>query len=154
MEREINEFRQTRERQLQQQAMRMREGIVKEITDIIMERVKTNGMDLVFDKSGLSMNCVPVRLVLQGQHGFHHGDNHRAEQEAGDARPRKSRPRARPPRRRRRLLRRPARRSRNGLLHFESKKHAAFPRVFYVPAVVSEMTLDFRSWLVAVGDHP
>src|SRR6266705_4642834 len=34
MEREITEFRQTRERQLQEQAMRMREGIVKEITDI------------------------------------------------------------------------------------------------------------------------
>src|SRR6266481_3656150 len=33
MEREINEFRQTRERQLQEQALRMREGIVKEITD-------------------------------------------------------------------------------------------------------------------------
>src|SRR5881296_3069900 len=40
MEREINEFRQTRERQLQEQALRMREGIVKEITDIVTERVK------------------------------------------------------------------------------------------------------------------
>src|SRR3989441_12340866 len=37
MEREITEFRQTRERQLQEQAMRMREGIVKEITDIVMD---------------------------------------------------------------------------------------------------------------------
>ena len=62
MEREINEFRQTRERQLQEQAMRMREGIVKEITDIIMERVKTNNFDLVFDKSGPSMNGVQVVL--------------------------------------------------------------------------------------------
>ena len=62
MEREINEFRQTRERQLQEQAMRMREGIVKEITDIIMERVKTNNFDLVFDKSGPSMNGVQVLL--------------------------------------------------------------------------------------------
>ncbi len=35
MEREINEFRQTREHQLQEQAMRMREGIVKEITQIV-----------------------------------------------------------------------------------------------------------------------
>ena len=60
MEREINEFRQTRERQLQEQAMRMRESIIKEITDIIMERVKTNSYDLVFDKSGPSMNGVPV----------------------------------------------------------------------------------------------
>jgi outer membrane protein len=62
MEREINEFRQTRERQLQEQAMRMRESIVKEITDIIMERVKTSGYDLVFDKSGPSMNGVQVLL--------------------------------------------------------------------------------------------
>ena len=52
MEREINEFRQTRERQLQEQALRMREGIVKEITDIVMEKVKANNMDFVFDKSG------------------------------------------------------------------------------------------------------
>jgi outer membrane protein len=62
MEREINEFRQTRERQLQEQALRMREGIVKEITDVVMERVKTNNMDLVFDKSGMSLNGVPLLL--------------------------------------------------------------------------------------------
>jgi hypothetical protein len=42
--------------------MRMREGIIKEITDIIMERVKTNGYDLVFDKSGPSMNGVQVLM--------------------------------------------------------------------------------------------
>ena len=62
MEREINEFRQTRERQLQEQALRMREGIVKEITDVVMERVKSNNMDLVFDKSGMSLNGVPLLL--------------------------------------------------------------------------------------------
>jgi outer membrane protein len=62
MEREINEFRQTRERQLQEQAMRMRENIVKEITDVIMERVKTNNYDMVFDKSGQSMNGVNVLM--------------------------------------------------------------------------------------------
>ena len=70
MEREINEFRQTREQQLQQQAMRMREGIVKEITDIVMERVKTNGMDLVFDKSGMSQNFVPVVLYSKDNVDF------------------------------------------------------------------------------------
>jgi outer membrane protein len=68
MEREINEFRQTRERQLQEQAMRMRENIVKEITDVIMERVKTNGYDLVFDKSGPSMNG--VNIVLHSKDSF------------------------------------------------------------------------------------
>ncbi len=62
MEREINEFRQTRERQLQEQALRMREGIVKEITDVVMERVKANNLDLVFDKSGMSLNGVPLLL--------------------------------------------------------------------------------------------
>ncbi len=62
MEREISDFRQTRERQLQEQLMRVREGIVKEITDVVMEKVKTNNMDLVFDKSGMSINGVPFLL--------------------------------------------------------------------------------------------
>lgn len=62
MEREINEFRQTRERQLQEQALRMREGIVKEITEIVLDRVKANNLDLVFDKSGMSLNGVPLLM--------------------------------------------------------------------------------------------
>jgi outer membrane protein len=62
MEREINEFRQTRERQLQEQALRMREGIVKEITDVVLEKVKSNNLDLVFDKSGMSLNGVPLLM--------------------------------------------------------------------------------------------
>src|SRR4029077_4963717 len=56
MEREINDFRQTRERQLQEQALRMREGIVKEITDVVMEKVKARSLDFVFDTSGMSLN--------------------------------------------------------------------------------------------------
>jgi outer membrane protein len=62
MEREISDFRQTRERQLQEQLMRVREGIVKEITDVVMEKVKTNHFDFVFDKSGMSINGVPFVL--------------------------------------------------------------------------------------------
>src|SRR6058998_1314569 len=62
MEREITDFRQTREQQLQQQLMRVREGIVKEITDVVIERVKANNLDLVFDKSGMSINGVPVLM--------------------------------------------------------------------------------------------
>src|SRR5438270_2226857 len=65
MEREINEFRQTRERQLQEQALRMREGIVKEITDIVMEKVKSNNLDFVFDKSGMSLNGVPLLMYAK-----------------------------------------------------------------------------------------
>jgi len=62
MEREISDFRQTRERQLQEQLMRVREGIVKEITDVVMDKVKGSNMDLVFDKSGMSINGVPFLL--------------------------------------------------------------------------------------------
>src|SRR2546428_3266942 len=62
MEREISDFRQTRERQLQEQLIRMREGIVKEITDVVMEKVKAKSLDFVLDKSGVSINGVPVVL--------------------------------------------------------------------------------------------
>jgi outer membrane protein len=62
MEREISDFRQTRERQLQEQLMRMREGIVKEITDVVVEKVKAKSLDFVLDKSGMSINGVPVVL--------------------------------------------------------------------------------------------
>src|SRR5213082_1620172 len=70
MEREINEFRQTRERQLQEQALRMREGIVKEITDIVMEKVKSNNLDFVFDKSGMSLNGVPLLMYARDNVDF------------------------------------------------------------------------------------
>jgi outer membrane protein len=70
MEREINEFSQTRDRQLQEQLMRMREGIVKEITDVVLEKVKTNNMDFVFDKSGVSLNGVPIVLYAPANIDF------------------------------------------------------------------------------------
>src|SRR5213595_2331526 len=70
MEREINDFRQTRERQLQEQAMRMRENLVKEISDVIMERVKTSGYDLVFDKSGQSTNFIAVLMYSKDSMDF------------------------------------------------------------------------------------
>lgn len=70
MEREINEFRQTRERQLQEQALRMREGIVKEITEVVMDKVKTQNLDLVFDKSGMSLNGVPLLMFSRDNVDF------------------------------------------------------------------------------------
>ena len=70
MEREINEFRQTRERQLQEQALRMREGIVKEISDVVNEKVKATSLDLVFDKSGMSLNGVPLLLFAKDNYDF------------------------------------------------------------------------------------
>jgi outer membrane protein len=70
LEREITQFRQTREKQLQDQMIRMREGIVKDITDVVMEKVKSNGMDLVFDKSGLSANLVPIVMYSRESADF------------------------------------------------------------------------------------
>lgn len=56
MEREITEFQKTREQQLQQQMLRMRESILKEITEVVVERGKSKNLDLVLDKSGASAN--------------------------------------------------------------------------------------------------
>ena len=70
MEREINDFRQTREKQLQEQAVRMRDGIVKEITDVVMAKVKAANMDLVFDTSGVSLNGVPTVMFAKPEYDF------------------------------------------------------------------------------------
>ena len=70
LEREINDFRQTREKQLQEQAVRMRDGIVQEITAVVMTKVKTANMDLVFDISGVSLNGVPIVMFARPDMDF------------------------------------------------------------------------------------
>ena len=56
MEREINDFRQTREQQLQQQAQHLQENLLSEITAVVLEQAKAKNLDLVFDTSGASLN--------------------------------------------------------------------------------------------------
>src|ERR1043166_9592880 len=56
LEREIADFRTSREKQLQDQAMRMRNGIVEEITKLVQDKVKSENFDLVIDRSGSSLN--------------------------------------------------------------------------------------------------
>ena len=65
LEREITEFRETREKQLQEQAVRMRNGIVDEITKLVLDKVKTENYDLVMDRSGLSLNGVPILIYAK-----------------------------------------------------------------------------------------
>ena len=65
LEQEITEFRTTREKQLQEQAVRMRNGIVDEITKLVLDRVKTDNYDLVMDRSGLSLNGVPILMYAK-----------------------------------------------------------------------------------------
>ena len=62
LEQEINEFKQSREKQLQEQMVRMRNQIVEEIMTIINAKVKSDNYDLVFDKSGQSLNGVQIVL--------------------------------------------------------------------------------------------
>jgi outer membrane protein len=65
LEREITEFRETREKQLQEQAVRMRNGIVDEITKLVLVKVKDENYDLVMDRSGLSLNGVPILIFAK-----------------------------------------------------------------------------------------
>ena len=62
LDREIGEFRQTRERQLQEQFMRMRGDIVQDIMKVVDTKVKAHGFDLVLDSSGLGISEVKVVL--------------------------------------------------------------------------------------------
>jgi outer membrane protein len=70
LDREIGEFRQTRERQLQEQFMRMRGDIVQDIMKVVDARVKSEGYDIVFDKSGQGISQVPVVLFSSASMDF------------------------------------------------------------------------------------
>ncbi len=70
MEREIQEFRGTREKQLQEQSARMRQGIVEDIMKIVTGKVTSDNYDLVFDNSGMSLNGVPVVMYAKSSYDF------------------------------------------------------------------------------------
>ena len=70
MDRENSEFRANREKQLQEQSVRMRAGIVEEIDKIVQAKVKADSYDLVFDKSGPSLNGVPILLYSREAYEF------------------------------------------------------------------------------------
>lgn len=70
VEREINDFRTTREKQLQEQAVRMRNGIVEEINKLIQDKVGGENYDIVFDRSGASLNSVPFLLYAKDSFDF------------------------------------------------------------------------------------
>ncbi len=70
MDREIREFQQSREKQLQEQSVRMRAGIVDDINKVVTERVKADNYDLVVDKSGPSLNGVPIVLFARDSYEF------------------------------------------------------------------------------------
>jgi outer membrane protein len=70
LDKEVNEFKSTRERQLQEQFLRMRKDIIDDIMKIVTTRVSSAGYDLVFDKSGLSMGQIPVVVYSRDDMDF------------------------------------------------------------------------------------
>ncbi len=61
---EVQGFQKTRERQISEQSTRSRNSLVDEINQVIS--MKTEKYDLVFDKSGQSLNSVNVLLFSGG----------------------------------------------------------------------------------------
>jgi outer membrane protein len=71
LEKEISDFRQQREKQIQDQLKRMRDGIVDEIMKVVNDQVKASNYDMVFDRSGFSANnIVPVLLYSRDNYDF------------------------------------------------------------------------------------
>jgi Skp family chaperone for outer membrane proteins len=66
LEKQINDFRQSRENQLRDHAMHLRDGIVSEMTNKLQTRVANESRALVFDSSGQSLNGVPIVLWTSG----------------------------------------------------------------------------------------
>jgi outer membrane protein len=74
LEKDITEFRQAREKQIQDQMKRMRDGIVDDIMKIVNDQVKGQNFDLVFDKSGFSANNI-VSVVLYAKDSYDFSDS-------------------------------------------------------------------------------
>ncbi len=64
-QREIEEFRRERQKDLEGQTKRMRETILKEITAVVDKESKDAGYMLVLDKSGNSLNGIPTVVFTQ-----------------------------------------------------------------------------------------
>lgn len=62
LDKDIQEFRQRREQQLQQEGMQQRKGLYDEILKTVTEKAKADGYDLVFDKSGVSASLMPFLI--------------------------------------------------------------------------------------------
>ena len=66
LDKEISEFRTSREKALQDKFVEMRKKIIDELTIIIREVSNANGLNILYDKSGMSMGQVPVIIYTKG----------------------------------------------------------------------------------------
>jgi outer membrane protein len=70
LQREIQDFQQTRERQLSEQSVRSRNTLLEEINSVVSSKIKAAGYDLVLDKSGQSLNAVGLVVYSKDSMDF------------------------------------------------------------------------------------
>jgi outer membrane protein len=64
-QREIQEFQRTNQQELERQTQRMRQNILKKITETIAKEAKDTGYAYVLDKSGATLNGTPSVVYAQ-----------------------------------------------------------------------------------------
>jgi outer membrane protein len=64
-QRDIEDYRTSHRQILDQQTQRMRQGILKEVNDVITKEARDQGFLFVFDKSGNTLNGVPGIIYAQ-----------------------------------------------------------------------------------------
>jgi outer membrane protein len=67
MQRDIDDYRTSHRKILEEQTQRMRQTILKEIQDVIDKESRDAGYQLVLDKSGNTLNGVPAIVFSQDQ---------------------------------------------------------------------------------------
>ncbi|MDZ4402943.1 OmpH family outer membrane protein [Prosthecobacter sp.] len=65
MEMEMQEFAERRQTQLKQEDMQIRKGLYEEILVVVRDKSKSEGLDIVFDKTGVSLSTVPIILHVK-----------------------------------------------------------------------------------------
>ncbi len=65
MQRDLEEYRRSHQKILEEQSLRMRQSILKEITDVVLKEAKDAGYLLVLDKSGNTLNGLPSVVFSQ-----------------------------------------------------------------------------------------
>lgn len=63
LDKEIAEFKTTKQKKLQSDFLTARQGLIVEIMKVVNDQTKTRGFDIVFDKSGLTAAAIPIVLV-------------------------------------------------------------------------------------------
>lgn len=66
-QRDIEEYRRSHQKILEDQTQRMRQNILKEVNEVVQKEARDAGYLLVFDKSGNTLNGVPPIIFAQDQ---------------------------------------------------------------------------------------